>query len=216
VRKLWTFAAAGALALALVTIALRWPLPGGPPPDPSACPVDAAKANLGFTLKDLKGRDVRLADYRGKVLLLDFWATWCGPCQIEIPGFVDLYARYGPRGFEVVGVVVLDEFANAGPFAEQFKMNYPILNGTDRQDIEDAFGPLFALPTSFLIGRDGRICGKHIGLPPHKSSTGPVEKAVRDVFEAEIRSLLEVFGLWSLVSGGSRVSGLWSSLVFCR
>lgn len=190
VRKVWTLAAVGALALALVTITVRRPSTGGRAPDSPACPVDAKKANLDFTLKDIDGRDVRLADYQGKVLLLDFWATWCGPCKVEIPGFVDLYRRYKSQGFEVVGVVVLDEFARARPFAQQFKMNYPILDGVDREDIEDAFGPLFGLPTSFVIGRDGRICSKHVGLPPHESSTDPVEKAVRDIFEAEIRSLL--------------------------
>lgn len=189
-RKVWTLAAVGALALAVVTISLRRPSTDDRALDTPACPVDAKKANLNFTLKDLDGRDVRLADYQGKVLLLDFWATWCGPCKVEIPGFVDLYNRYKSRGFEVVGVVVLDLFAKARPFAQQFKMNYPILDGNDREDIEDAFGPMFGLPTSFMIGRDGRICSKHVGLPAYKSSTGPIEKAVRDTFEAEIRSLL--------------------------
>jgi len=133
-------------------------------------------------MKDTEGRTVRLEDYRGKVVLLDFWATWCGPCKVEIPAFVDLYRTYQPRGFEVVGVVVQDKFANAGPFARQFKMNYTILDGVDREDVEDAYGPLFGLPTSFLIARDGRICGKHVGLPGAKD--------LKEAFAAEIRSLL--------------------------
>jgi peroxiredoxin len=144
----------------------------------AACAANAPHANLAFTLKDTAGRDVRLADYRGKVLLLDFWATWCGPCRVEIPGFVQMYDKYKARGFEVVGVVVLDQFSNAGPFARQFKMNYTILNGDGRDDIEDAYGPLFALPTTFIISRDGRICHKHIGL------------TARETFETAIKSLL--------------------------
>jgi peroxiredoxin len=144
----------------------------------AVCAANAPHANLAFTLKDIGGRDVRLADYAGKVLLLDFWATWCGPCRIEIPGFVEMYDKYKARGFEVVGVVVLDQFSNAGPFARQFKMNYTILNGDGRDDLEEAYGPLFALPTTFIISRDGRICHKHIGL------------TARDTFEAAIKELL--------------------------
>ena len=197
-RKGWALAAVGVAVLVLVTMTLRRPAPEvrapesapAPSPDPAVCPVDAKKANLDFTLEDIDGRKVRLADYRGKVLLLDFWATWCGPCKVEIPGFVDLYSRYKSQGLEVVGVVVLDRFANAGPFAQRFKMNYTIVDGVDREDLEEAFGPIPGLPTTFLIGRDGRICSRHFGLPPHKSDGDSVGKAVRDVFEAEIRALL--------------------------
>src|SRR3954447_11962540 len=92
--------------------------------DAAACPADAKPANLNFTLKDTTGKDVRLADYKGKVLLLDFWATWCGPCKIEIPGFIELYDKYRKDGLEVVGVVLLDKFENAKPFAVTMKMNY--------------------------------------------------------------------------------------------
>jgi peroxiredoxin len=201
-RKLWILAAVGALVLVLAIVALRRESAGGRAPDapiaenapalpdPPACPVDAKKANLDFTLEDIDGRPVRLSDYRGKVLLLDFWATWCGPCKVEIPGFVDLYSRYKSKGFEIVGVVVLDEFAKARPFAQQFKMNYTIVDGNDRQDLEDAFGPMPGLPTSFMIARDGRICSTHIGLPSRPPSDRPVGDVVRDIFEAEIKALL--------------------------
>ena len=162
-----------------------------PAPEVAACPADAKPANLNFTLKDIDGKNVALADYKGKVVLLDFWATWCGPCKIEIPAFIDLYSRYKPQGFEVVSVVLLDRFVNAKPFAQTMKMNYPVLDGDPQQDkIDDAYGPLFGLPMSFLISRDGRVCRKHLGLPAMKDGREPDEKTVKDIFEAEIKALL--------------------------
>ena len=155
----------------------------------AACPANAKKANLQFTLKDLNGRDVKLADYRGKVLLLDFFATWCVPCKVEIPAFADLYKTYKAQGFEVVGVIAMDEFSKAKPFAQQSGINYTVLNGVDREDIEDAFGPLFALPTSLVIARDGRICARHVGLPPSKSKD-PSVNDVKESFAAMIKPLL--------------------------
>jgi hypothetical protein len=91
----------------------------------------------------------------------------------------------------VVSVVLLDKFANAKPYAQAMKMNYPVLNGDEQQDaIDDAYGPLFGLPMSFLIGRDGRICQKHLGLPSVTAKKNPNAKTVKDLFEAEIKALL--------------------------
>jgi peroxiredoxin len=160
-------------------------------PDADACPADAKPANLNFTLKNTAGQEVRLADYKGKVVLLDFWATWCGPCKIEIPGFIELYDKYKSQGLEVVGVVLLDTFENAKPFAEKMKMNYAVLNGDEQQDaIDNAYGPLFGLPMSFIISRDGKICQKHLGLPGATKDKDPDAKSVKDVFEAQIKALL--------------------------
>jgi peroxiredoxin len=178
-RKVTCGAAAFGAAVAAIGLACSAAEPRGEQTKASAgCAANAARANLDFALKDIGGRTVKLADYKGKVLLLDFWATWCGPCRVEIPAFVEMYDKYKSQGFEVVGVVVLDEFSNAVPFARQFKMNYTILNGNEREDLENAYGPLFALPTTFIISRDGRICQKHVGL------------TARDIFENAIEQLL--------------------------
>jgi thiol-disulfide isomerase/thioredoxin len=193
-RKGWMSAAAAAVVVAAVSAVAVPRLRNSKvakAPDAAACPADAKPANFNFTLKDLDGKDVKLADYKGKVILLDFWATWCGPCKVEIPGFIDLYNKYKRQGFEVVSVVLLDKFANARPYAQAMKMNYPVLNGDEQQDaIDDAYGPLFGLPMSFLIGRDGRICQKHLGLPSATATKDPDTKTVKDIFESEIKSLL--------------------------
>ena len=188
----WILAAVSAFALAVLTMAVPWPWGASKVPTGAACPADAKTANLNFTMKDMHGKDVRLADYKGKVILLDFWATWCGPCKFEIPSFVKLQEQYGRRGFQVIGVSVDDTVDKLEPFVKEFKMNYPVLQGLGHNDVQDAYGPIWGIPISVLISRDGKICAKHTGLPPSKSAGEPLEKAVKDAFEAEILALLDV------------------------
>jgi peroxiredoxin len=178
-RVRWIVATVGALALALLTLdsSELW-FEGSALAAGGSCPANAKPANLNFTLKDVQGKAIRLADYKGKVILLDFWATWCGPCKMEVPGFVELYDKYKGQGFEIVGLLTQDDPANAPAFIDKFKMNYRVLDANDQEALEDAYGPLFGLPTSFLISKDGLICRTHIGFSP------------KEQFEREIQALL--------------------------
>jgi thiol-disulfide isomerase/thioredoxin len=176
----WAIAALGALALAFVTVPAPW-TDGhidGAAPAGSACPANAKAANMNFTLKDLDNKDVKLAAFKGKVVLLDFWATWCGPCKIEIPWFIEFQQKYGKSGLDVIGVLTEDTVAKAKPFAAEWKMHYTLLSGIDRDDLDDAYGPMFGLPVTVVISRDGKICSKHVGLQS------------KDTFEKEIKALL--------------------------
>lgn len=130
-----------------------------------------------FTLPQLDGGDLRLSAYRGKVILLDFWATWCDPCREEIPHFVELQQRYASSGLQIIGVSMDDSSEPVRPFYQQFHMNYPVVMGNAQTGA--LYGGVLGLPITFLIGRDGRIYSKHIGATS------------LEVFEKEIRSLLQ-------------------------
>jgi cytochrome c biogenesis protein CcmG, thiol:disulfide interchange protein DsbE len=123
----------------------------------------AAQGNLApnFSLPQLSGAWLELSNYRGKVVLLDFWATWCEPCREEIPQFIDLQKKYGPEGLQIIGVAMDDTPEPVRDFGKQFEMNYPVVIGNAR--IGELYGGVLGLPIAFLIARDGRISGKHIG-----------------------------------------------------
>ena len=159
-----------ALAMtALAAVSMRSTRVGTPDENAAArpgagCPAKPAPAKLDFTLKDMYGRDVKLSDYRGKVVLLNFWATWCPPCLEEIPAFVDLQAKYKKQGLEIIGVSVSDAREQLPPFAQQHKINYPLLVGQDHDDLMEAYGAVAAIPVSIIIGRNGVICDRHMGI----------------------------------------------------
>ncbi len=116
-----------------------------------------------FALKDADGRLVHLSDYRGKVVLLDFWATWCGPCKIEIPWFMEMQRNNKDKGFEVLGVAMDDEgWETVKPFLADLGVNYRVVMGND--STAQAYGGVDALPTTFLIDRTGNIAAVHVGL----------------------------------------------------
>ena len=142
-----------------------------------------------FTLKDANGHTVRLSDYRGKVVLLDFWATWCGPCKIEIPWFQEFERQYKDKGFAVIGVAMDEEGWNVvKPFAQHMSINYRVVVGDD--SIGDLYGEggIDALPTTFLIDRGGRIASVHVGL------------SSKSDFENDIQELLKPSGITALPS----------------
>jgi cytochrome c biogenesis protein CcmG/thiol:disulfide interchange protein DsbE len=131
-----------------------------------------------FSLTDISGKPLKLSDLRGKVVLLDFWATWCGPCRIEIPGFIQLQNEYRSRGLDVIGISMDDSSEPVVQFYKELHMNYPVALGNDR--LGELYGGVLGLPTTFLIGRDGRIYAKHVGATDV------------DIIEAEIKQLLAV------------------------
>ena len=110
--------------------------------------------------------------------MLDFWATWCAPCRIEIPGFIELYDQYEKDGLEVLGISVDDPISTLLLYTEDMGMDYPVLIGDQRDDVKDAFGPLLGFPSTFLINREGMICHQHTGFTP------------KEKFEQEILELL--------------------------
>ena len=141
-----------------------------------ACVPDAKPA-ADFTLPGLDGKPVSLSTFKGKVVLLNFWATWCGPCKAEIPGFVELQQQY-KNDLVVLGLSVDDPPDKAKAFADQYHVNYPIVLGLGHDEIQDAYGPIYGIPASFLISRDGKVCKRHLGIAPKAQ------------FEREIKALL--------------------------
>jgi peroxiredoxin len=140
-------------------------------------PNNVGKPAPGFTLTDSTGKTIKLADYRGKVVLLNFWATWCGPCKIEMPWFTGYEQQYQGKDFAVLGVS-LDEdgWKAVKPYLASHKIGYPVMIGGD--DISQAYGGIDSLPTTFLIGKDGRIASMHVGL------------VSKSVYDNEIQKLL--------------------------
>ena len=192
----WVIAVLGVVALAAVTIStqmpwlaheevamLETPATSAEPAAADgaasvACPADAKPANMSFTMKNHQGMDVALSSFKGKVLLIDFWATWCGPCKVEIPHFIEFQNQYGKDGLQIVGITIDDTADKVAPYIADMKMNYPVLLGLGRDDVQEAYGPLLGIPVTVVVSRDGKICATHTGLTS------------REVFEREIKALL--------------------------
>jgi thiol-disulfide isomerase/thioredoxin len=130
-----------------------------------------------FELATLDGGKMRLSDLKGKAVVLDFWATWCVPCKIEMPWFVELQKQYGPEGLAIVGVA-MDDASNEdiAKFAKELGVNYPILRG--KEAVGEAYGGLPGLPTTFFIGRDGVIVSQDAGLVSRKQIENNIKAAL--------------------------------------
>jgi cytochrome c biogenesis protein CcmG/thiol:disulfide interchange protein DsbE len=130
----------------------------------------------GFTLTDINGKSVSLSEHKGKVIILDFFATWCPPCREEIPDFIALQNAYGDKAFAMIGVSLVDR-KEAKSYADKAGINYPVL--IDDGKVSYLYGPVRSIPTTFVIGADSRIAKHYIG---YRS---------RDVFENDIKELLK-------------------------
>ena len=130
-----------------------------------------------FELTTLDGQRIKLSDYRGKAVLLNFWATWCSPCKVEMPWFVELQKKYGSDGLVILGVAMDDsDTPKIAQFASEMGVNYPVLLGTDK--VSEEYGNVEFLPTSFYINRDGKIVGKGTGLLGRSEIEDNVRKAL--------------------------------------
>jgi peroxiredoxin len=132
-----------------------------------------------FTLESLDGKTVHLSDFRGKGVLLNFWATWCQPCKIEMPWFAELQKQYGPQGLQIVGVAMDDASPKEiAEFAQDLGVNYPILVG--KEAVGDAYGGVQFLPATFYIGRDGKVVDKVFGLKGRGEIEENIKKALAE------------------------------------
>jgi cytochrome c biogenesis protein CcmG/thiol:disulfide interchange protein DsbE len=152
---------------------------------PSSLPTGELKSEgqrkpaPNFSLKDADGNAVNLSDYRGKVVLVNFWATWCGPCEAEIPWFIEFEKKYKDQGFAVLGVSMDDDgWKSVRPYVASHKINYRIVIGSEV--VSQQFGEIDSLPTSFVLDRAGRIASNHIGLVDKVNYQNEIVKLLED------------------------------------
>jgi thiol-disulfide isomerase/thioredoxin len=182
-RSRWTVA----VILAAVIALPFFPGCSGSKPDEHAnasrdaegvCDAETTAAQLNVKLRDMNGVEVNLADFKGKPLMLNFWATWCPPCLEEIPYFVELASKYKEDGLVILGISTDDTPDQVKPYAGNLKMNYPVLIGLDQPDVEKAFGAMWAIPVTIFVKKDGNICKTHRGTQS------------KEFFERHVKALL--------------------------
>ena len=140
-------------------------------------PSSERKSTTNFTLKDINGGDWNFAAQRGKVVVVNYWATWCPPCRVETPGLVNLANEYKSRGVEVVGVTMNEDLNDVPPFVEKYQIKYPILTpGNDPNISPDGM----ALPTTFLFDKKGRLAKKYTGIVFESTFKSDVEALLNE------------------------------------
>jgi peroxiredoxin len=134
------------------------------------------KSAPDFTLPTIDGKQVKLSDLRGKAVLVNFWATWCGPCKLEIPWFLDLQKQYGSQGLVILGIAMDDNPDVVPKFAQEMKIDYPILIGNEA--VAEQYGGVEGLPQTFYVGRDGKIVRKVAGIVSHSDVEDGIKEAL--------------------------------------
>jgi thiol-disulfide isomerase/thioredoxin len=142
------------------------------------CEADGKPAPLDLKVRDMNGAEVNLADFKGRPMLINFWATWCPPCLDEIPHFIELVDEYKDEGLVVLGISTDDTADQLRPFAGNMKMNYPVLVGLDSPAVERAFGAMWAIPVTIFVKKDGTVCKTHRGTQ------------TKEFFEQHVKALL--------------------------
>lgn len=137
-----------------------------------------------FELKSLDGSKVKLSDFRGRAVLLNFWATWCGPCKVEMPWFVELQKQYGPQGLQIIGVA-MDDAADdeIAKFAKEMGVNYPVLLGTEA--VGQSYGGVNVLPTTFFVDRDGKLIAREFGLQSRSVFVDHIKESLGQAVQAQ-------------------------------
>ncbi len=143
----------------------------------TAFPFQSREKAPNFTLKMSDGKSLSLSRLKGKVVLINFWATWCGPCRVEVPGFLEVYEKYKSKGLEIVGIS-LDEtgWQDITPFVKRYNISYPVVLGNPK--VAKSYGDIYGLPTSFIVDKKGFIVDQHVGL------------LTREMLESKIKDLL--------------------------
>ncbi len=183
-RLYWSLFFLAFLTLFIINNSASEPEAGPYPPNYTPAGENGVKpAAPGFTLPAVDGSELKLSDYSGKVVLIDFWATWCPPCRKSIPDLISLKKEYGSKGFEVIAISLdsddprMNTKKDVPSFVKQYGLNYPVVYGN--QSVVSAYGNITSIPTSFLIGKDGKIISKHIGLVDKAVYVSEIEAALK-------------------------------------
>jgi peroxiredoxin len=155
------------------------PEEGPYPPDYTTAVQKTLKTAPDFALKSVDGKIVKLSDYKGKVVILDFWATWCGPCRKGIPDLIELKKEFGKMGVEIIGISVdkKEDMEVVKSFVKDQKMNYPVVYADSK--VSSDYGGIDSIPTSVIIDKKGNIISQYVGLHPKATYVNDINKALK-------------------------------------